>query len=63
MRVAGFPEAQNVSPSIGPPYGLFAPYSAMPEFESLSALQSSAVPIPRAFLASDDASLLGAPFS
>jgi aminoglycoside phosphotransferase (APT) family kinase protein len=62
VRLAGFPQAQNVILRIGPPYGLFAPYSAMPEFESLSALQSSAVPIPRAFLASDDASILGAPF-
>ena len=62
VRLAGFPQAQDVILRIGPPYGLFAPYSAMPEFESLSALQSSAVPIPRAFLASDDASILGAPF-
>ena len=62
VRLAGFAQAQNVILRIGPPYGLFAPYSALPEFESLSALQSSAVPIPRAFLASDDASLLGAPF-
>jgi aminoglycoside phosphotransferase (APT) family kinase protein len=62
VRLAGFPQAQNVILRIGPPYGLFAPYSAMPEFESLSALQSSAVPIPKAFLASDDASILGAPF-
>ena len=59
VRLAGFPQAQNVILRIGPPYGLFAPYSAMPEFESLSALQSSAVPIPRAFLASDDASTSG----
>ena len=62
VRLAGFGQARNVILRIGPPYGLFAPYSAMPEFESLSALQSSAVPIPMAFLGSDDASLLGAPF-
>src|SRR5271163_914601 len=62
VRLAGFAQAQNVILRIGPPYGLFAPYSAMPEFESLSALQSTAVPIPQAFLASDDASILGAPF-
>ena len=62
VRLAGFAQAQNVILRIGPPYGLFAPYSAMPEFQSLSALQTSAVPIPRAFFASDDALILGAPF-
>jgi aminoglycoside phosphotransferase (APT) family kinase protein len=34
----------------------------MPEFRSLSALQASGVPVPRAFAASDDSSILGAPF-
>lgn len=62
VRLSGFPPARDVILRIGPPYGLFAPYSAMPEFQSLSALQASAVPIPRTFLASDDASILGAPF-
>jgi aminoglycoside phosphotransferase (APT) family kinase protein len=62
VRVAGFPAARDVILRIGPPYGLFAPYSAMPEFESLNALQSSGVPIPRVFLANDDPSILGAPF-
>ena len=32
VRLAGFAQAQNVILRIGPPYGLFAPYSAMPEF-------------------------------
>src|SRR3977135_1690268 len=62
VRVSGYPPARDTLLRIGPPYGLFAPYSAMPEFQSLSALQASAVPIPRAFLASDDPSILGAPF-
>jgi aminoglycoside phosphotransferase (APT) family kinase protein len=61
-RVSGYPQARDLILRIGPPYGLFAPYSAMPEFQSLSALQDSAVPIPRAFTASDDRSILGAPF-
>jgi aminoglycoside phosphotransferase (APT) family kinase protein len=62
VRVNGYPPARNVILRIGPPYGLFAPYSAMPEFQSLSALKTSAVPVPRAFSASDDPSILGAPF-
>ena len=62
VRVAGFANAREVILRIGPPYGLFAPYSAMPEFDSLSALAASAVPAPRAFFASDDPAILGAPF-
>jgi aminoglycoside phosphotransferase (APT) family kinase protein len=62
VKVAGFANARDVILRIGPPYGLFAPYSAMPEFDSLSALAASAVPTPRAFFASDDPAILGAPF-
>jgi aminoglycoside phosphotransferase (APT) family kinase protein len=62
VRLSGFPGAQEVILRIGPPYGLFAPYSAMPEFESLSALVGSRVPAPRVYLASDDPFVLGAPF-
>jgi aminoglycoside phosphotransferase (APT) family kinase protein len=47
---------------LGPPYGLFAPYSAMPEYETLKALEGSAARAPRAYEASDDPSILGAPF-
>ena len=61
-RIAGFARAREVILRVGPPYGLFAPYSAMPEFESLSALAASAVPAPRVFFASDDPAILGAPF-
>jgi aminoglycoside phosphotransferase (APT) family kinase protein len=47
---------------LGPPYGLYAPYSAFPQFEVLKALGSSAVPVPQVYYASDDPSILGAPF-
>jgi aminoglycoside phosphotransferase (APT) family kinase protein len=47
---------------VGPPYGLFAPYSSMPEYDSLHALEGSAVPAPRVYFASDDPAILGAPF-
>jgi aminoglycoside phosphotransferase (APT) family kinase protein len=61
-RVAGFAPASDVILRIGPSYGLFAPYSAMIEFDALSALENSGVPAPRVYFASDDASVLGAPF-
>ena len=35
VGVAGFAKAREIILRIGPPYGLFAPYSAMPEFDSL----------------------------
>ncbi len=47
---------------LGPPYGLFAPYSALPEYETLKALEGSGACAPRAYDASDDPSILGAPF-
>jgi aminoglycoside phosphotransferase (APT) family kinase protein len=62
VSLSGFPDASQAILRIGPPYGLFAPYSAMPEFESLSALAASEVPAPRVYLASDDPAILGAPF-
>jgi aminoglycoside phosphotransferase (APT) family kinase protein len=62
VKLHGHPRADDMILRIGPPSGLFAPYSAMPEFQSLSALQGSGVPVPRAFAASDDPSVLGAPF-
>jgi len=62
VEAEGYAPASRLILRIGPPYGLFAPYSAMPEFHSLHALQASAVPVPRAFLASDDSSIFGAPF-
>jgi len=62
VKLRGHPRADEMILRIGPPYGLFAPYSAMPEFQSLSALQGSGVPIPRVYAASDDLSILGGPF-
>lgn len=47
---------------LGPPYGLFAPYSARPQFDALKTLQGSGVPVPRVYWWSDEASILGAPF-
>ncbi len=60
--VTGFPNAREVILRIGPPYGLFAPYSAMIEFDALSALEGAGVPAPRVYFASDDPAILGAPF-
>src|SRR5271165_5432544 len=62
VTLSGFPDAKDAILRIGPPYGLFAPYSAMPEFDSLSALAGSPVPAPRVFFASDDPAILDAPF-
>lgn len=47
---------------IGPPDGLFAPYSSVPQFESLRVLADTAVPVPRVYWHSDDPSVFGAPF-
>lgn len=47
---------------LGPPYGLFAPYSAQPQFAALKSLEGSGVPAPKVFWWSDDISILGAPF-
>lgn len=47
---------------LGPQYGLFAPYSAEPQFAALKALEGSGVPLPRVYWWSDDESILGAPF-
>ena len=47
---------------IGPGNGLYAPYSALPQFQVLRALEDSAVPAPRALLWSDDAEVFGDPW-
>lgn len=47
---------------LGPPYGLFAPYSALPQHASLKLLEGTAVPAPHSYWWSDDAAILGAPF-
>src|SRR4030088_3117330 len=33
VRLSGYSPARDIILRIGPPYGLFAPYSAMPEFQ------------------------------
>ena len=47
---------------LGPDYGLFAPYSAVPQVLAMLSLEGTAVPLPHAYWSSDDASILGAPF-
>lgn len=47
---------------IGPGNGLYAPYSAEPEFAALDAVQGSAVPAPRPLYRSDDPATFGDPF-
>ena len=47
---------------IGPDYGLYAPYSALPQVLALQSLVDSPVPVPRPYWFSDDSSILGAPF-
>lgn len=47
---------------LGPQYGLFAPYSALPQFAALKALEGAGVPLPKVYWWSDDESILGAPF-
>ena len=47
---------------LGPRNGLFAPYSAEPQYQALAAMDRSDVPAPRAFFWSDDPSILGDPF-
>lgn len=47
---------------LGPPYGLFAPYSAAPQVLALRAAAKARVPVPEAYEWSDDPTILGAPF-
>jgi aminoglycoside phosphotransferase (APT) family kinase protein len=47
---------------LGPPNGLFAPYSALPQFVALQALQSSGMPLPQVYWHGDDPAALGAPW-
>ena len=60
--LAGDGAASDLILRLGPDYGLFAPYSAMPEWLAMRSLEGSAVPVPRAYWAGDDASVFGAPF-
>jgi len=55
-------KTQELVLRIGPGNGLFAPYSAEPEFAALSAVAGSSVAAPRPHYWSDDSSILGGPF-
>lgn len=55
-------DTQELILRLGPDYGLFAPYSAAPQVLSMRSLEGSAVPVPRTYWSSDDASVFGAPF-
>lgn len=55
-------EPQELILRLGPDYGLFAPYSAMPEWLAMRSLEGTAVPLPKAYWAGDDTSHFGAPF-
>lgn len=59
---AGDAKERGLILRLGPPYGLFAPYSAKPQFSALKALENSPVPVPLAYWWSDDVAILGAPF-
>lgn len=55
-------ETRELILRLGPDYGLFAPYSALPQVRAMRTFAGSAVPVPRAFWHSDDSAVLGAPF-
>lgn len=53
---------QDLILRLGPGNGLFAPYSAEPEYAALDAVQGSVVPAPKPYAWSDDSSVFGHPF-
>jgi aminoglycoside phosphotransferase (APT) family kinase protein len=56
-------ETRELILRIGDPGGLLSPYSAAPEYYSLTALAGIAdLPIPKAYAFSDDPCIIGAPF-
>ncbi len=58
----GADDRQELILRLGPDYGLFAPYQAAPQVLAMQSLEGTAVPLPRVFWNSEDASILGAPF-
>ncbi|WBY03084.1 phosphotransferase family protein [Ramlibacter tataouinensis] len=54
--------AQELIVQIGPPTGMFAPYSARPQALALASLKDSRVPVAALVAWSDDPAILGAPF-
>jgi len=61
-RADGDETSRGLILRLGPPYGLFAPYSALPQHAALRALEGADVPVPRSYWWSDEASIMGAPF-
>jgi aminoglycoside phosphotransferase (APT) family kinase protein len=61
-REKGSAQERGLILRLGPPYGLFAPYSARPQYMALKALEGNSVPVPHVYWWSDDVSILGAPF-
>jgi aminoglycoside phosphotransferase (APT) family kinase protein len=55
-------QAEELILRLGPDYGLFAPYSAVPQVLAMQSLEGTAVPLPRVYWSSDDTGILGAPF-
>jgi aminoglycoside phosphotransferase (APT) family kinase protein len=53
---------RNLIARIGPPDGVFAPYSAVPQFVALKAIEHSGVAVPRVYWYCDSHEALGAPF-
>ncbi len=65
MTVRGLTDNAEVRPLIlrlGPNYGLFAPYSALPQVLSMQSLAGTAVPVPKVYWHGDDPAPFGAPF-
>ncbi len=65
LGVRGLDGSDDVRPLIlrlGPDYGLFAPYSALPQVLSMQSLAKTEVPVPSVYWHSEDPDLLGAPF-
>jgi hypothetical protein len=54
--------AQDLILRLGPSNGLFAPYSAEPEYAAFAAMQGTPVPAPAPRHWSDDTTILGHPF-
>ena len=58
----GTRQSHQLIARIGPPDGIFAPYSAAPQFLVLKAIEQTAVPVPRVYWYTDSPETLGAPF-
>jgi aminoglycoside phosphotransferase (APT) family kinase protein len=61
-RDAAGPQRRELILRLGPPNGLFAPYSAGPQFITLQAVRGSGVPVPAVHWHSDTPDAFGAPW-